>query len=339
MARNGTVTDDYQAHDLDARDHPDAKPDTRPPREAAIEVEHVSYTFKTGTKALEDVSFTVPRGSIFGLLGPNGAGKTTLIRVMCGLLQPATGRAMVFGRDILRNPAQVRKRMCAHLQSTPVAYRTRVEELLQLFSHFYAKPMDVEALLALVGLTEKRREYFERLSEGQKQRLMIARALVGDPELLVLDEPTTGLDVAMRKELHQLIERLRDQGRTVVLSTHYMEEAELLCEQVAVLNRGRLFAVESPETLIRTHTRGEKLDITLSRPINPELLTNAPGVREVRPGRTDGAYVLIVERGERVLQHLVLTLLQTDVRLRDARIARPNLEQAYLQLTGEVSRP
>jgi ABC-2 type transport system ATP-binding protein len=338
MALNGTVTDERQVHGIDEEAHVEARPDVWPVRESAITVEHVSYTFRTGTTALEDINLAVPRGSIFGLLGPNGAGKTTLVRVMCGLLAPATGRATVFGHDILRHPQLVRKRMCAHLQSTPVAYRTRVEELLRLFSHFYAKPMDVDALLALVGLTEKRREFYERLSEGQKQRLMIARALVGDPELLVLDEPTTGLDVAMRRELHQLILRLREQGRTVVLSTHYMEEAEQLCEQVAVLNRGRLFAVESPETLIRTYTRGEKLEVTLSRPVNPDLLTNVPGVRAVRPGRIDGAYVLIVDRGERVLQHLVLMLLSTDVRLRDARIARPNLEEAYLQLTGEASR-
>lgn len=307
------------------------------PREDAIRLENVSQRYSNGTQALDGVSFSVPRGSIFGLLGPNGAGKTSLIRVMCGLLSPSTGRALVFNEPILDGAKSVRKRLCAHLQSTPVGYRTKTEELLKLFGKFYKHPMASGELLSLVGMTEKRDEFVDKLSEGQKQRIMIARAMVGNPELLILDEPTTGLDVAMRHELYALIRRLRDQGRTVVISTHYMEEAEQLCEQVAVLCKGRLFAVESPTTLIRKYSQGEKLEITLTRPIPVELLAAVPGVREVRTGKTDTAYVLVGQQGERMLQHVVVTLLNEDVHLREARVVRPNLEEAYLKLTGGSS--
>jgi ABC-2 type transport system ATP-binding protein len=286
--------------------------------------------------ALVDGTFEVARGEIFGLLGPNGAGKTTLVEILLGIKHRDGGEVRVFGADPETAPRRIRQLISGQLQISPFPDRIRVSELVDLFASLYPRPRSVDELLELVGLSAKRREYYERLSGGQKQRLAIALALVGNTEAIVLDEPTTGLDARIRRELHELILRLSALGKTVLLTTHYIEEAEKLCRRVAVLYQGRVHAVGTPAELVARHTEGEALEVLLDRPLTPEeearLLDARAGTAEVREGQT--IYRFHGAQGERLLVDLVLDLHRWGIGLAEARIRRPSLEEAYLALTG-----
>ncbi len=306
--------------------------------DTAISVENVRKVYPQGSVGIEGISFTVAKGEIFGLLGPNGAGKSTLIRLICGLIQPTSGRTLIGGVDPHRSPRKVKALLCGLLQGAPVEPNMRVLETLRLFSKFYEHPLDPDRLLDIVGLSDQRMSFLRTLSGGQRQRLAIARALVGNPQTLVLDEPTTGLDVAIRHELMTLVRRLRGEGRTVLISTHYIEEAEQVCDRVAILCRGRLFAVETPEALVRRYGEGDSLEVALSKRLPREKLMAVPGVlgvREVSEGTNGALYRLTGHSAEHMLQQTVLALFSTDIRLQQARVIRSGLEGAYLQLTGE----
>jgi ABC-2 type transport system ATP-binding protein len=203
-----------------------------------------------GTVAVDDISFTVERGEIFGILGPNGAGKTTTVECVEGLRRPDGGTVSVLGLDPRRDGPELRQRLGAQLQATQLPDRIKVAEALELYASFYRRPADRERLLELLGLDGKRGTAFKKLSGGQKQRLSIALALVGDPEIAVLDELTTGLDPHARREVWRLIREIRDRGVTVVLVTHYMEEAERLCDRVAVIDSGRVAMIDTPAGLV-----------------------------------------------------------------------------------------
>lgn len=307
-------------------------------RDIAISVEDVRKVYPQGSVGIDAVTFRVAKGEIFGLLGPNGAGKSTLIRLICGLIQPTSGRISIGGVDPHRSPRKVKALLCGLLQGSPFEPNIRVLESLRLFSKFYKHPLDPDQLLELVGLSDKRMCLLRTLSGGQRQRLAIARALVGNPQTLVLDEPTTGLDVAIRHELMTLIRQLRDKGRTVLISTHYIEEAEQVCDRVAILCRGRLFAVETPEALVRMYGKGDSLELAVSQRLPRETLMAVPGVlgvQDVSAATNGGLYRLTGHSAEHMLQQTVLALRTTDIRLQQARVVRSGLEGAYLQLTGE----
>jgi ABC-2 type transport system ATP-binding protein len=199
---------------------------------------------------VDDVSFTVEAGEIFGVVGPNGAGKTTTVECVAGLRRPDGGTVRVLGLDPARDRAELRRRVGVQLQESQLPDRLKVWEALDLYRSFYPEPADARALLADVGLTDKRNTVFSKLSGGQKQRLSIALALIGNPRLAILDELTTGLDPQARRDTWQLVRDIRDRGVTVVLVTHFMDEAERLCDRIAVVNGGRLVALDTPAALI-----------------------------------------------------------------------------------------
>jgi ABC-2 type transport system ATP-binding protein len=200
--------------------------------------------------AVDGISFSVRQNEIFGMLGPNGAGKTTTLEILEGLRPPTSGRIRVVGLDVTREPRAVKKRIGVQLQASSFFEHLNLVELLELFGSLYDRKVDALALLRDVELEEKASSEVKKLSGGQKQRFSIAAALVNEPEVLFLDEPTTGLDPQARRHLWELVRKIRARGKTIVITTHYMEEAEVLCDRVAVMDRGRIIAMESPDSLI-----------------------------------------------------------------------------------------
>ena len=202
--------------------------------------------------AVDRLSFEVARGECFGLLGPNGAGKTTTIEILEGLLEPDAGDVQILGLTWRGHESELRQRIGTQLQETQLADKLTVEETLRLFRSFYHRGRTIDELLRLVELESKRRSWVGKLSGGQKQRLAVACALAGDPDLLFLDEPTTGLDPQSRRQLWQLLTEFRSEGGTILITTHYMDEAEILCDRVAIVDHGRVIAEGSPRELIAT---------------------------------------------------------------------------------------
>jgi ABC-2 type transport system ATP-binding protein len=219
------------------------------PRPATVSVHTLSKRYGS-VEALRKVSFDVAAGEIFGLLGPNGAGKTTTIECLLALRRPDTGTVTIDGIDALSYPEKARQRTGAHIQSAALQDKITPRQALRLFASFYDRPAKVGELIERFALAEKADAPFETLSSGQRQRIFLALAFVGNPTLVVLDEPTTGLDPLARRELHQVIRDMRTDGKTVLLSTHNLEEAHALCDRVAILHEGRIIAMDEPDALI-----------------------------------------------------------------------------------------
>ena len=260
----------------------------------------VSKTYPDGTIALRDVTFTVPRNVVCGFLGPNGAGKSTLISIIAGLTPPSAGSVQVAGLDVMRENRLLRHHLGAQLQQPAMPARLRVHELLRLFNSFYRKPTDINQLLDLTGLFRERNRFCSELSGGQKQRLAIARALIGGAELLILDEPSTGLDPEMRHGLLELIEELRRKGHTILLTTHYIEEAERVCDLVACLDRGRLIELDTTSRLIKKYGRGDRVEIKLTGRWPSSLLAADNLTVEQSPGGDPWAYSLTGDTAEKM---------------------------------------
>jgi ABC-2 type transport system ATP-binding protein len=225
---------------------------------AVIEVQHLRKTY-TDTVAVDDISFTVERGEVFGILGPNGAGKTTTVECVEGLRQPDGGDIRVLGLTPARDRAELTERVGVQLQEGRLPDQLKVAEALELYSSFYRSPADWRELIDTLGLAGKAKTAFGKLSGGQKQRLSIGLALVGNPEIAVLDELTTGLDPQARRDTWELIEHVRDRGVTIVLVTHFMEEAERLCDRVALIDAGRVVALDTPATLAEQTETGQRI--------------------------------------------------------------------------------
>ena len=282
--------------------------------------------------ALRDVSFDILQGEVFGLLGPNGAGKTTTIEIIEGLRQPDSGSVRVCGLDPAQESMALKERIGAQLQSTVLPDKMCVDEALHLFAGFYRHSASVEMLLERFGLEEKRHTFFEKLSGGQKQRLALALALVNDPELVLLDEPTVGLDPQLRREIYALVENLRGEGRTVLLTTHYIEEAERLCDRVAIIDQGQLVALGTPRALIARSGRGTRLEVRLAKPVDLDRLKLIEGVLHCH--QTEGAYFLHAQPVTATIAALVRFLESNDNALVDLHIARPSLEDIFVEMTG-----
>lgn len=283
-------------------------------------------------EALGGISFEIKKGEVFGLLGPNGAGKTTTIEILEGLRQPDEGWVRVCGLDPAKESARLKQKIGAQLQATVLPDKIRVEEAVRLFASFYSRTASIEMLLDRFGLTEKRRAFFETLSGGQKQRLALALALVNDPELVLLDEPTVGLDVQLRRDIHALIGQFRQDGRTVLLTTHYIEEAERLCDRVAIMDRGRLVALGTPRELIQKAGHGTRLEVRLSKPVPPERLSRLDAILDCR--ETDGTYFLHANPPAQAVVSLIRFLETEGNTLLDMHIAQPSLEDVFVKMTG-----
>jgi ABC-2 type transport system ATP-binding protein len=294
-----------------------------------IEVEHLHKRY--GEKvAVEDVSFDVERGEIFGILGPNGAGKTTTVECLEGLRVPDGGTLSVLGLDPRRDRAELRQRVGVQLQESRLQDKLRVGELLDLYAGFYRKPADQGRLLATLGLTEQRGTAYKKLSGGRKQRLSIALALVGSPEVAVLDELTTGLDPQARRDTWDLIEAVRDQGVTILLVTHFMAEAERLCDRIAVIDAGRVVAVDTPAGLVAGVDDEQVVRFRPSAPIEPGALEALPEVRRVE--RHGGQ--LVVTGSGNVLHAVTSSLARLGVIAGDLRVEQAGLDDAFVALTG-----
>jgi ABC-2 type transport system ATP-binding protein len=278
------------------------------------------------------VSFEIPERTIFGLLGPNGAGKTSTIEMIEGLRVPDAGEVRICGLRPIEDGMRARQLLGAQLQSTSLPDKITVREVFEVFASFYANPANVEELLDWVGLRHNSGTYFQYLSGGEKQRVALGLALVGNPKMLFLDEPTTGLDAKIRRELHELILRIRDQGKSILISTHYIEEAERLCDLVGIMNQGQLHAIGHPKQLIRDLGEGDRLEVKLRDPIETTVLAGLQGVDQVHGG--DGSYVLRGPNGGKMLASVAVYADHHGNELEEARIAHTSLEDVYLSLTG-----
>jgi ABC-2 type transport system ATP-binding protein len=282
------------------------------------------------TVAVRDVSFTVDRGEIFGILGPNGAGKTTTVECIAGLRTPDGGAVAVLGRD--PGDAGLRELVGVQLQESQLPEKQTVREALELYSAFYPEPVEWRRLAGELGLTEKLHTRFGKLSGGQKQRLSIALALIGGPEIAILDELTTGLDPQARHDTWDLVESVRDRGVTVLLVTHFMEEAERLCDRVALIDAGAVVALDTPGGLIAQVSAEQRIRFRPSRPIDDALITALAEVREVR---RRGSQLEVIGDGN-VLHAVTATLAAHQIIANDLRIEQASLDDAFVRLTGRA---
>jgi ABC-2 type transport system ATP-binding protein len=288
--------------------------------------------------AVDRLDLVVHEGECFGLLGPNGAGKTTTIEVLEGLIEPDGGTVEVLGMSWDRDAARLRQRIGVQLQETQLPPKLKVAEVVRLFRSFYEDGPDPEEVLVTVQLQEKRDTWVSRLSGGQRQRLAVACALVGTPDLLFLDEPTTGLDPQSRRSLWELIEAFRAGGKSVLLTTHYMEEATRLCDRVGIMDRGRVIAVGTPAELIASLGADHVVEFALAAAA-PELaprLHGLPGVQDVRS--RDGGYALTVGEVHRVVPELLALLRGSGLELASLGTHHATLEDVFVTLTGRQLR-
>jgi ABC-2 type transport system ATP-binding protein len=290
--------------------------------------------------AVDGVDLLVPTGECFGLLGPNGAGKTTTIEICEGLTAPDAGEVEVLGRRWDGDERALRERLGIQLQETQLADKLTVEETVRLFRSFYARGRDVGEVIDVVQLGEKRRARVGKLSGGQKQRLALACAIVGDPELLFLDEPTTGLDPQSRRQLWDLIVELRASGRSVVLTTHYMDEAQRLCDRVAIVDHGRVIALGSPRELIASLGAEHVVEFTVPDAppdaLNAETLHRLDGVRAAR--EHGGRWTLEVVELARTVPALLAELARRGLALGELMTHSATLEDVFVSLTGRQLR-
>ena len=299
---------------------------------AAIRVEGLRKAYGA-VRAVDGTSFQVEEGEIFGLVGPNGAGKTTTLEILEGLRPADEGTVVVAGIDARKDAAKLRTRIGVQLQATALFERLTVTETLELFGALYPRRLPPAELLKMVHLEEKAKEWTEKLSGGQRQRLAVALALVNDPAILFLDEPTTGLDPQARRSLWEVIARLRGTGKTILLTTHYMEEAERLCDRVAVMDHGRILALDTPPKLIRSLGERNAVEFTGGVPADFQGL---PGVEELRA--EDGRLILYTRELERTVGAVFETARQRNLAIEDFRIRNPSLDDVFIQLTGRRIR-
>lgn len=288
-------------------------------------------------EAVRGIDFEVAAGEVFGLLGPNGAGKTTTVEILEGLRPRSSGDVKVLGYDPATETRVIKDRIGVCLQSTNLPDKITVRESLVLFSAFYSHNIDIDKLLQRLQLWDKRNDFYSKLSGGQKQRVALALAMVNDPQLIFLDEPTTGLDPQVRLEIHGLISELRDAKRTILLTTHYIEEAERLCDRVAIVDQGKIIAMGTPRE-IQARTLGQSLvDITTEQPMPVEIPRFEYSDKHVLSD--DRRHLSVYStRPARTLPELVKWIDQNGLELEDIHLKRPTLEDVFIELTGKRLR-
>jgi ABC-2 type transport system ATP-binding protein len=300
---------------------------------SAVEISHLRKTYGN-LVAVDDISLSVAEGEILGILGPNGAGKTTAIECAVGLREPDAGTIRLLGLDPHANRDQVRQVVGVQLQASAFPPKLRVGEILDMYRSFYRHPADVSELTGALGLAGKLGDYYRSLSGGQRQRLSVALALIGRPRLAILDEMTTGLDPQARRDAWALIERIRDRGVTIVLVTHFMEEAERLCDRVALIDHGRVVALDAPDRLAAGGRGGKTVRFVPSAPFDDRLLTGLPAVCGMQ---RHGQHVLVTGTGD-LVNAVILALAAAGVTARDVQLGASNLEDAFVALTSQDLR-
>jgi len=291
-------------------------------RRPVIEVSGIRKTYGS-TVAVSDVSFEVAEGEIFGLIGPNGAGKTTTMECVEGVRRPDRGKISILGLDPVRDVYQIQNRIGVQLQQAQLQKRIKVWEAVDLWASLYTKTVDAERLMEQLGLSAKRNAWFMTLSGGQKQRLFIALALINDPEVVFLDELTTGLDPQARRAIWELVRGIRDRGKTVFMTTHLMEEAERLCDSVAIIEHGKIIEIGTPADLVGRHCPERTVLLATGDTLAEEQLRRVPMMESVT--RRDSQFRLEC-------------LSENRIRVTDFRTVLPNLEDVFLKLTGHSIR-
>jgi len=298
---------------------------------------HVAGIRKTygRTVAVDDVSFDVVPGEIFGLIGPNGAGKTTTMECVAGLRRPDAGTIAVLGLDPIRDRYAIQERVGVQLQEAQLQKRIKVQEAVDLWASLYRNPADGNRLIEQLGLGDKRQAWFMTLSGGQKQRLFIALALINDPEVVFLDELTTGLDPQARRAIWDLVRGIRQRGKTVVLTTHLMEEAERLCDRVAIIDHGRIIDAGTPAELVRRHCPERVVTVAVDDPAAADRFRALAAVHAV-----DGDPRCVTIRGhaDDLVTQVIQCIAEHRIRVSDFRTELPTLEDVFLQLTGHRIR-
>jgi ABC-2 type transport system ATP-binding protein len=303
--------------------------------EPIIQAEKLFKNYGT-VAALRGVSFAVEEGEVFGLLGPNGAGKTTTVEILEGMRTPDTGLARVCGLDPEKAGTEFKEKIGAVLQSTALPDKLRVHEAIELFAQFYHRRTDTGQLLRRFQLDEKRDAFYSQLSGGQKQRLALAMALVNDPQVVFLDEPTAGLDPQVRREIYTIIEELKREKKTVLLTTHYIEEAERLCDRVAIVDYGRVIALGTPRELKNKSAGTTRIEVRLAKPMTDGALAHLEGVADCR--EFEGTYVLHSRRPPQTIVALVKQLEAEENELQSLEMFSPSLEDVFIELTGRRLR-
>ncbi|MGG3562753.1 ABC transporter ATP-binding protein [Neobacillus rhizosphaerae] len=286
--------------------------------------------------AVNGVSFQVEKGEVFGLLGPNGAGKTTTIEMLVGLRKPDEGTAALAGFDVKKEVNKVKEVIGVQLQSTSLFELLKVNEILKLYGSFYPSHVNIDELIDEMLLTEKKNARIKGLSGGQKQRLAIALALIHDPQIVFLDEPTTGLDPQARRTLWDIVLRLKDRGKTVILSTHYMDEAHVLCDRIGIMDQGELIALDTPDNLVKKLQSTSTIEFHLSNSPEKELLLNLNGVKEV--SIKDTFIQLYTDDLQTALTSLIQASTEHLFKIEDLQTRLATLEDVFIHMTGRSIR-
>jgi ABC-2 type transport system ATP-binding protein len=303
----------------------DARADSGP----AITVQHLVKRYGE-FYAVNDVSFSISEGEIFGIIGPNGAGKTTTVECISGLRAPDSGSINIYGLSPQKDRNRIREFLGVQIQESSMPPRLKACEAVDLFGSFYPNPLNSDGLLETLGIKNVKNSAYKKLSGGQKQRLSIALALVGNPKIAILDELTTGLDPEARRETWSLIESIRDRGVTVILVTHYMDEAERLCDRLALINHGKLVVLDTPEA-IAAQAGGSRIRFIPSKPVDDKTLYTIPGVKEIERKEL---YVTVSGTGD-LATSVIDALAKTGVHVSNIEARGGNLDDAFVKLTRD----
>ncbi len=306
--------------------------------DVAIQCRNLRKTYEGKVEAVRGLDLTINIGECFGLLGPNGAGKTTTIEILEGLLQPTSGEVEVLGRTWQSHARELREWLGISLQETRLSEKLTVRETLQLFASFYRYPMAIEAVLEELALQEKADSWVGKLSGGQKQRLAVATALVANPKILFLDEPTTGLDPQSRRQLWDIVRQFQRRNGTVLLTTHYMDEAERLCDRIAIIDHGQIIAAGTPVELIERLSGHHIVEFAISgySDSNGQQWSQLPGVQSVRAD--DGLFSLRVSEPHETIPALLAEVQKQRAQLAHLTTRQASLEDVFVQLTGRHLR-
>jgi len=302
--------------------------------EAVVEVKNLCKSYGK-IKAADDISFEVSKGEIFGLVGPNGAGKTTTIECIEGLRKSDSGNLKVLGLNPFKNGRLLKHHIGIQLQESQLPGRLKVWESIDLFSSFYHKNIESTPLLNDLGLEDKKSSYFCKLSGGQKQRLFIALALLNNPDLIFLDELTTGLDPQARRATWDLITGIREKGKTIFLTTHYMDEAERLCDRVAIMDHGKIMALDTPQNLIRNISMETRLIFNV---IGDFQLASLGNIRSISKYEKSGDKIIVYGHDKKMVKDTVSFLVNNNIDFQDLKTEQGTLENAFLALTGKEIR-
>lgn len=303
--------------------------------ESIIEVENLVKKYGNFT-AVNGIGFSVKKGEIFGLLGPNGAGKSTTLEMMMGLRKADSGTAVIGGFDISRDFKKVKEIIGIQLQSTTLFELLNVEEILHLYASFYKKNVSIPELIEEMILTDKTKSRIKTLSGGQKQRLAIALALVHDPKIIFLDEPTTGLDPQARRTLWDIVLKLKDKGKTTVLTTHYMDEAQILCDRIAIMDQGNLIALDTPIGLVKSLQSDSAVEFQYNGEFLTGELESLDGVKQV--DKRKATYVLYTDDLQMTLTSLIQLTINKKLKLTELQTRTATLEDVFIHMTGRSLR-